>query len=774
VEITPEAPSFVELHCDASADGDGLAHAPRGTRAGPGRATHLVQFYDEDGFLYDTVTRFLGAGLAGGEGVIVIATAAHVRGIQHRLAQNAFDPERARATGQLVLLDAHQTLAEIMVGGSIDRERLIATLTPVLDRSVRGRKGGIRAYGEMVDILCRRNQHDLAVELEQRWNELLAERPITLLCTYALTSFASSDQRASFRGVCAAHTHVRPGESFAALDHEDARLREVSLLQQRALALESEIEQRKATERALREREHELSEFLDNAAEGIHSVGPDGTILWANRAELQLLGYTAEEYIGRNVAEFHVDGEVIEGILARLTSGENLQGVEARLRSKDGSIRHVLISSNVYRREAQFVHTRCFTRDITERKRAENESRRAAQKLEALVQELETASRMKDEFLATVSHELRTPLNAILGWTHMLRSGAISVENAERALEIIERNARAQTQLIGDLLDVSRIISGKMRLAIAPVDVAQLVRAAVDAVLPAARAKGVAIAQAIDPAVGTIAGDADRLQQVLWNLLSNAVKFTPKGGRVQLRVERREAVVEVVVSDDGQGIEPAFLSHIFERFRQADSSASRKHAGLGLGLAIVRHLVELHGGWVKVESEGRNKGSKFVASFPTSPLHAAGGEPPGAARRSVAPRDFACPPELEGVHILVVEDDDDARELLVHVLERCKARVSAASNVPEALETLDRAPPDVIVSDIGLPGEDGYAFIKQVRTRPPERGGRAPAIALTAYARVEDRTKALLAGFNTHVPKPIEPVELIAMLSSLSALFPKD
>ncbi|HET9958890.1 MAG TPA: ATP-binding protein, partial [Polyangiaceae bacterium] len=394
----------------------------------------------------------------------------------------------------------------------------------------------------------------------------------------------------------------------------------------------------------------------------------------------------------------------------------------------------------------------------------------ANRKIERVVQELEVANRAKDEFLAVVSHELRTPLNAILGWTRMLRSSSFSEEKRSRALETIERNANAQAQLIEDLLDVSRIISGKLRLDVASVDVASVLDEAIDVVRPAAYAKGIRLKQTLDPNAGPILGDPNRLKQVIWNLLTNAVKFTPKGGSVHIALRKRDSSIEIVVSDSGQGIEPEFLEHVFERFRQADATTTRKHGGLGLGLAIVRSLVELHGGTVRVTSEGLGKGSSFIVCLPISPLRGAEIESPPAVRL-VMKSSLQPSTELANVHVLVVDDEDDARDLVAEMLISAGAEVSTAASAREALGFVRERRPDLVVSDIGMPGEDGYSFIKQLRELPASQGGRTPAIALTAYARVEDRTKALLAGFNMHVTKPVEPRELIALLSSLAALF---
>ncbi|HEY8077665.1 MAG TPA: ATP-binding protein, partial [Labilithrix sp.] len=405
-------------------------------------------------------------------------------------------------------------------------------------------------------------------------------------------------------------------------------------------------------------------------------------------------------------------------------------------------------------------------------RRAREATQEEREKLAIIAGELERANRTKDEFLATVSHELRTPLNAILGWVRMLRMGSLAPEKRERALETIERNANNQTQLIEDLLDVSRIISGKLRLDVGSVDLPSVVENAIEVVRPAAEAKGLAIRQTIDPNAGPILGDAQRLQQVLWNLLTNAVKFTAKGGSIHVAVRKRDSHVEIIVADDGQGIAPDFVTMMFERFRQADATPARKHGGLGLGLAIVRSLVELHGGTVKAESAGLGDGATFTVCLPISPLRSRSLERPPALRLvTTSSPQFECPQNLDGVHVLVVDDEVDARELLREMLSSCKARVDVASSVAEAIAFVEEHQPDVVVSDIGMPGEDGYVLIRKLRALPAAMGGRTPAVALTAYARFEDRTKALVAGFNMHVPKPVEPTELLAVLSSLTTMF---
>jgi signal transduction histidine kinase/CheY-like chemotaxis protein len=385
----------------------------------------------------------------------------------------------------------------------------------------------------------------------------------------------------------------------------------------------------------------------------------------------------------------------------------------------------------------------------------------------------EEANRAKDEFLAVVSHELRTPLTSMLGWTRMLRARALDESQREKALETIERNAVAQTQLIEDLLDVTRITTGKMRLQIGPVRLGQVIEAAVETVKPAAHAKGVAIQTELTP-VAHLAGDAERLQQAVWNLLSNAVKFTPRGGCVSVALRTAGANVEVVVQDSGAGIAPEFLPHIFERFRQADASTTRTHGGLGLGLAIVKHLVELHGGTVDATSMGDGRGTTFTMRLPFVAAHSLTlptlrASTHGRASNLESREDV---PQVEGLRVLVVEDEPDSRNLLVALLEQRDVVVQTASSAAEALARLSTWRPDVILSDVGMPVEDGYSFIQKVRSLPQEQGGGTPAVALTAYARTEDRRKAMLAGFNIHMAKPIDVSELLVVIANLGGRSP--
>ncbi len=374
----------------------------------------------------------------------------------------------------------------------------------------------------------------------------------------------------------------------------------------------------------------------------------------------------------------------------------------------------------------------------------------------------EAANRAKDEFLMTLSHELRNPLNAVSGWAKLLEVGKLGEEQSRHAIEVILRNVNAQVRLVDDLLDMSSVVSGKMRLAIQPVNVADVIGEALDAVRPGAEAKGIQLQSVLDSPGAQVSGDPGRLQQVVWNLLYNAVKFTPKAGRILVKLQQVKSHVEIIVSDTGQGIRPDLLPYIFDRLRQGDSSRSRAHGGLGIGLALVRHIAELHGGSVFAESPGEEQGATFVVKLP---LMVAGVRDHAVAQAKSGPPDS---PSLDGVRILVVDDDPAAVELVQEVLTQMGGEVRGAGTAEEALRVLEQWRPDVLVSDIEMPGQDGYTLIRKIRALAPERGGMTRAVALTAFGRPEDRIRSLMAGFNIHVSKPVDPSELTAIVASLA------
>ena len=490
---------------------------------------------------------------------------------------------------------------------------------------------------------------------------------------------------------------------------------------------------------------------------------------WNPTAE-RIFGYRAAEAIGKHIRLIIPPDRWAEEdeVLARIGRGERVEHFETVRRAKDGRLLNMSLTvSPIKDRSGRIIGASKVARDITERKLAEQERERLLASEKHSRAQAEEASRLKDEFLALVSHELRTPLNAIMGWASLLRMRKLDEQTAH-AIETIQRNAQTQAQLIADLLDVSRIVSGQMRLNIRPVEIATVLDAALEAVRPSASAKSIDLQTLIDPAAGPITADPDRLQQIFWNLLSNAIKFTPKGGQVQVRVKRADSHLEVIVSDTGKGIDRKLLPFVFDRFRQGDSSTTREHVGLGLGLAIVRHLVELHGGAVRASSDGEGKGAEFVVELPTSVL-ARLPEPDKRARIDpIVGEAIQGPmPSLAGLRILLVDDEPDAREVVAAILGAAGAEVASAASARAALEMIREWNPDVLVSDIGMPGEDGYELIRKVRALPPEGGGRVPAIALTAFARTQDRLKVISAGYQMHVPKPVEPVELATVVASL-------
>jgi signal transduction histidine kinase/ActR/RegA family two-component response regulator len=390
---------------------------------------------------------------------------------------------------------------------------------------------------------------------------------------------------------------------------------------------------------------------------------------------------------------------------------------------------------------------------------------------QAAEEQAEHANRLKDDFLATVSHELRTPLNAVLGWARMLRANQLTTERVGHAVETIERNAASLAHIIDDLLDVSRIIAGTLHVTTQPIDLVAATQASLEVVKPLALSKRIDLRFSPEPGATMVSGDPARLQQVIWNLLTNAVKFTPDGGRVDVSVERVGSTIEVNIVDTGPGIAPGFLPHVFERFRQADGAPSRRHGGLGLGLAIVRQLVELHGGTVHAASAGIGRGATFTVRLPALTAEVQVGRGwEGVERRSAPSRGSPSPrlPHLDDLRILVVDDDEDGRVLTAWVLTQAHASVKAVASAREARQLLEVEPPDVLVSDIGLPDEDGYSLIRQIRRREAKHGGFLPAIALTGYARAEDRIRALVAGFQAHLVKPLESAELIAAIAEVT------
>ena len=516
------------------------------------------------------------------------------------------------------------------------------------------------------------------------------------------------------------------------------------------VAMHAELE---ANAEKLRQAEDRLRLLLDSVQDyAICMLTPQGEVASWNVGAERLFGYGSEEIIGRHLAVFYASAERDLGVPAEhLRVAEELGRLACEcVRVRNGGMTfdaHVLLTP--VRRGRELRGFSLVVRDVTERKRLEDNLRRRAEDLAA-------ANRAKEDFLATLSHELRTPLNAMLGWTRLLRMGKLDATANARALETIERNAHIQEQLIADILDVSRIVTGRLRLELRPIELAPVAAAAIDAVRPAAEAKGLTLT-AETQFQGTVLGDPDRLQQVLWNLLVNAIKFTPAGGEVTLAISRSGPSARITVADTGEGISDELLPFIFDRFTQGDASVTRPHGGLGLGLSIVRHIVELHGGKVLAQSAGQGEGAIFSVHLPLRAIkHAAVEQGVGQTQ------------PLSGVRVLVVDDDADAREVVSTALAQCGARTAAVASAREAMQIIPEFKPDVLVSDIGMPGEDGFDFIRRLRAMGMHSLATIPAVALTGYTRPEDQRRALLAGFQKFVPKPVEVDELAAVIRTLA------
>jgi len=554
-----------------------------------------------------------------------------------------------------------------------------------------------------------------------------------------------------------------------------------------AITIIHDVTERKQAEEALRKSEEQTRRQLAQI-EAIYATAPVGLCFMdteyryisINDRLAEIDGRSVEEHLGRTVREVMPEiADVVEPLFQRVVeTGEPALNIERSVATaaQPGVVRHFIVSYYPVKNGGERVlGVNSVVVDITKRKKIEEELERLLRQEKTAREEAETANRMKDDFLATISHELRTPLTSILGWARMLTDGALAEDQARHALEVIAQSAQAQTRLIEDILDTSRIITGRLQLDAHPVRIEHIFQAAVDVVRPSAEAKGIALSATVDVPPGVddvVFGDASRLQQALWNLLSNAVKFTNEGGRIEARLGRAGNRIEITVSDTGMGIEPQFMPYVFERFHQADSTSTRKYGGLGLGLAIVRHIVEMHGGSVSASSPGKDQGATFKIKLPlvsTSRLpqpesQQAESEAPQAKERKATGNGH----RLDGVRVLLVEDNPDTLDMLKFIFDESGAEVTTAASVNEALEALERSQPDALVSDIAMPDRDGYDLIREVRSRDPEHGGAIPAVAVTAFARAEDRVNILAAGFQMHVAKPVDPDELIAVVASLT------
>lgn len=604
------------------------------------------------------------------------------------------------------------------------------------------------------------------VAAQQMWSDL----PILVLSRSRSESSALAEIMPHLGNISVVERPVRTS-TLLSLVRSSCRAR------QRQYQVREYLHRQDLSQRAIREAERRYRALVDNVTDyAIFMTDPAGLVSSWNSGAQAVLGYTDQEVLGRPIASFLTtpDHNISQGIVEAAAQRDGRATSSDWQVRKDGTRRY-LEALLVAMRDEQGVElgVAYFLRDVTEKHRIEIEREELLTSERTARAEAERSSRIKDEFLATLSHELRTPLNAMLGWTQVLRQTTDLPDSVVTALAIIERNARSQAQIIEDLLDMSSIISGKVRLHVQRIDLAPIINATVETVRPAALAKGVRLQVVLDPTAGPVRGDPNRLQQILWNLLTNAVKFTPKEGRVCVTLARVNSHLEIEVTDSGEGIEPSFLPHVFDRFRQADASTTRRHGGLGLGLSIVKQLVELHGGSITVKSAGQNMGATFRLSLPLMPTSVDPLE--SRESRKHPARSATAVPELSelqqvklsGLTVLVVDDEPDARSLLQRVLEDHEARVITAASAEEAIAALIRDRPDVLVSDIGMPVEDGYSLIRRVRSMS-DGVANVPAIALTAYARVEDRVKAIHAGYQLHLSKPVEPIELASMIESVA------
>ena len=596
-----------------------------------------------------------------------------------------------------------------------------------------------------------------ALDKQPSWSEL----PVVMLMRGGVDSPVAARVLRSLRNVTLLERPA-PMRSVVSAVQVAVRGRE------RQYQMREQIQAIRRAELRARELQQQLEIAIDASELGtFHCEVPLNKIVWNDRCKAHFwLAPEAEVDFDLFYSILHPDDrDRTRKAVEDCVKDGKLYDIEYRTVSPSGQVRWVRATGRTYyneRREpVRFDGT---TQDITERKNAEQERNQLLESERAARQEAERAGRMKDEFLATLSHELRTPLNAIFGWTQLLKRGKDDPEILAEGIDVIDRNVRMQTQLIEDLLDMSRIISGKVRLDVQQVELPEVINAALQGVQPAADAKGIRLQRVIDPAAGPVSGDPGRLQQVLWNLLTNAIKFTPRHGRIHVLLQRVNSHVQLSVSDTGEGISPEFLPHLFERFSQADASMRRKHGGLGIGLSLVKSLVELHGGTVAASSPGPGLGATFSIDLPLRLTR-------DLAEEAVHPRTKSHPaeetrelPKLHGVKVLVVDDEPDARELVRRMLIERQAVPRLAASAKEAQEILLTFKPDVILSDIGMPYQDGYEFMREVRGR----GNCTPAIALTAFARSEDRIRSIEAGYQTHLPKPVEADELLAVIASLA------
>ena len=703
--------------------------------------SHLVQFYEDDGFLIDSLTRWFADGLSAGDSCIYVGTEAHRVSLDQHLNARGVDLDKLCKEGRFVCCDASQVLSTFMVEEWPDEALFIRAIEGVLRRVTKPRE--VRVFGEMVALLWADGKRQAAVRLEELWNSFMKTHAISLSCAYPLHSFGTESDAALFLKVCAQHTPVLPAESYAALNTDAERMRAISMLQQKARVLEAEKAGRKEAETSLQLHQKELSDFIQNALEGIHQVGAEGKILWANPAQLRLLGYSAAEYVGRELVHFFVDRKRFDEFWDRLMRGEVIYDFPAALRCKDGSIKHVLIHSSGYWEGNKFLYTRCFIRDVTERVELERE-------LKVRLAELAQADQRKNEFLAMLGHELRNPLSAVLD---AIATAQLDHSRRDRALSIARRQTDQLAGLVDDLLDVGRITQGRIVLKKQPIQVGSLVKQAVEEaqclVDPGQHQLSVMVSGAEDLLIDA---DPARMRQVITNLIHNAAKFTPPGGRIDVLTERTDNEIVFRVRDSGIGMSRELLPRVFDLFAQAERPLDRSYGGLGIGLTLVKRLVEMHGGQVYAHSAGLGMGSEFEVHLPVAP----NSRPQATAAANKAHAQAH-------MRVVIVEDNGDAAEALTMLLELFGHQVTVVSNGLAAIDAVRNATFDIGLVDIGLPGIDGYEVARRIRMIPNAK--TMTLVALTGYGQEADKQRALSAGFDEHLTKPVKIERLQALLN---------
>ncbi|MGN6666350.1 MAG: ATP-binding protein [Trinickia sp.] len=875
---------------------------------------HLVRFYEAESSLLDEVAAFAEGALRAGGRAIIIATAARLAAIKAKLRRFGCVASGAPwLPGQFVALDAEEALSRFMVDGWPD-DRLFASSIGALMAAAQAPGGGpVHAFGEMVSLLCERGQYEAALRLEALWNELARCYTFTLFCAYAQSLFSNAEHSTVFEHICASHTHVLPSELLTgAADSEANHL--VALWRQKAMALELEIERRKRAEASLLQRERELADFVENAAEGLHRIAGDGTIVWANAAELDLLGYDYDEYVGHPIAEFYVERAVIETILGRLEAGETIRDELVRMRCRDGSVKHVLLHANAMFDQGRLLYTRGFTRDatdrierltaerqrdalfmnapvaaallsgpthvfdlanrrfrelaglteltgrpyadvfpdaqhggeigallnaafeygepivredvridmtrpdgafepryftfhceplrldgatvegvivvavdVTEQVRARARFEKSHAERERLLAELRAAGRAKDEFLAMLGHELRNPLAPIVTALRLMRMRTQGCTVREQ--NIIARNVDHLVRLVDDLLDISRITRGKIELKKQTIGVADVLTSAVEMANFLLGQRKQQLAIHIEPGL-VWRVDVTRLAQVVSNLLTNAARYTAAGGRIVLEARRApHGMIAVSVRDNGIGLAADVLPRVFDLFFQGKRNLDRAEGGLGIGLALVKKLVEMHGGRVGVTSDGPGQGSTFVIYVPGEPARdAATGRDPGqrdgqkapasgsGGIASQAPRDVALAPQRAGHErtasrrVLLVDDNIDGVQALAELLKECGHQVQAVYDPASALQLISHFTPEIAVIDIGLPVMDGYELVRRLLAEPASHG--CIFVALTGYGQEADRERSRRAGFHHHFVKPLDPSRLLGLIDTLKPRAP--